>query len=247
MIHPELWKKIERIEFDSIAVGKTFSEHLASENGWTLSFAQRAVREYKRFAYLSVISDRDLVPSYAVDQVWRLHLTDTRHYWGTFCKILERQLHHLPLGTHVANREKAVSNYKRTQSLYREEFGKEPRLEFWPAPEDPDLFPQNMERVNRSKYLLLQKPTMSLWRSVARFAGVATFPLSVVVYALNKSSDSITGAITSTGWMMVAGIAVVIAVFGCLVWRMEHQTKAEQKEMMAKDDLNNASPRIAKA
>lgn len=245
MIYAELWRKIENIEFDTLAVGKTFSEHLAAENGWTLSFADRAIREYKKFMYLRSITDRNLVPSDVVEQVWRLHLSDTRHYWGTFCKIAGKQLHHNPVGENSADNDNAVSAYDYTKSFYKEEFQRSPRSEFWPESSAPEALNPAMERVDRSKYLILQKPTSGLWRSVGRFAGVATFPLSIVAYAVNQSSGMAAGEISSLGWLMVAGVAIVIATFGCLVWRMESNTKIRQEELNTKDDLKEVNPRFA--
>ena len=245
MIYPDLWKKIKEVEFDAIALNGTFSEHLAASNGWTPSFAQRAIREYKKFMYLSAVSERSLVPSDVVEQVWRMHLTDTRHYWGTFCKMIGKPIHHVKVGQHVAESTATIAEYEHTRTFYEEEFKQPPRSEFWPVATSPHAINPPMERVNRSRYLILQKPTMRLWRSVGRFAGVATFPLSIVAYAVNQSSGAVTGEITSTGWLMVAGVAVVIATFGCLVWRMESKAKADYQEKIAQEDLNVAPTRFA--
>jgi len=245
MIHSELWRKIENIELETLAVGKSFSDHLVVENGWTSSFAKRAIREYKKFIYLCAVSDRNLVPSDIVEQVWRLHLTDTRHYWGTFCKIIGKQIHHNPVGENNSENDKSIANYKYTKTLYKEEFRRFPKPEIWPASTDPLSLSPKMERVDLGKFLVLQKPTRALWRSVGRFAGVATFPLSIVAYAVNQSSGIGAGEISSLGWLMVAGVAVVIAVFGCLVWRMESNAKVRQEELDAKDDLQEVQPRFA--
>ncbi|MDJ0612918.1 MAG: hypothetical protein QNJ29_04525 [Rhizobiaceae bacterium] len=247
MIHPELWEKIEKVEFDSLAIGKPFSAHLAAENNWTLSFAQRAIREYKRFMYLSAVSDRDLVPSDVVEQVWRLHLSDTRHYWGTFCKIAGKQLHHNPVGERGADPASILSKYKKTKALYRDEFSRDLHPDFWPPANDFNALVPKTARVDQSTHFVVGKPTTAFWRSVARFAGVATFPLSVVAYAVNQSSGIGAGAITPAGWLMVAGIAILIAIFGCLVWRMEHRSNAREKELTAEDDLKKTSPRLAGA
>lgn len=245
MIYPDLWKKIKEVEFDAIALNGKFSDHLAASNGWTQSFAQRAIREYKKFMYLSAVSERVLVPSDVVDQVWRLHLSDTRHYWGTFCQMIGKPIHHVKVGEHSAESAQTLSEYDYTKSFYLDEFKQAPRAEFWPAGTGPHAISPPMQRVNRSRYMILQKPTMRLWRSVGRFAGVATFPLSIVAYAVNQSSAVVTGEITSTGWLMVAGVAVVIATFGCLVWRMESKAKADYHEQIAQEDLKVAPTRFA--
>ena len=59
----------------------SFEQRLAHEQGWELGFAKRAVQEYLRFAYLCVHAG-PCTPSVEVDQVWHLHLTYSRDYWG---------------------------------------------------------------------------------------------------------------------------------------------------------------------
>ena len=67
----------------------SFEQRLAHEQGWALGFAKRAVQEYLRFAYLCVHAG-PCTPSVEVDQVWHLHLTYSRDYWGPFTEMLGR-------------------------------------------------------------------------------------------------------------------------------------------------------------
>src|SRR5262245_38242781 len=74
-----------------------FAARLARENGWSRSYADRVIAEYKRFVYLAVTGTWPVCPSEDVDAAWHLHLTYTRSYWDRFCgKVLGRLLHHDP-------------------------------------------------------------------------------------------------------------------------------------------------------
>ncbi len=68
----------------------SFEQRLAHEQGWDLGFAKRAVQEYLRFAYLCVHAG-PCTPSVEVDQVWHLHLTYSRDYWGPFTEMLGQE------------------------------------------------------------------------------------------------------------------------------------------------------------
>ena len=49
----DLWTRIERFEFDQGKPILTFAQRLARENDWSLDYAHRVLREYKRFAFLA--------------------------------------------------------------------------------------------------------------------------------------------------------------------------------------------------
>lgn len=225
MIHPELWENIKNVDFQTIDTAFPFVERLAQENDWTPAYAKAAIEEYKRFIYLATLSQQELLPSDEINQVWLLHLTYTRHYWVDFRKILGVPLHHNPLD--VANSDVSVlaERYAYTKQMYRDEFRKEPHRQIWPSESERFDNKRNFVRVDKSRNLVLDKPTMELPRSVARFFVVAAFPLSVMGYAMAQTSGPIASQLSSTGWMIVAGIAITIAVFGCLVWRLEHNAK----------------------
>jgi hypothetical protein len=55
-----------------------FEARLARENGSSLDYACRVVREYKRFVFLAMVCDHPVTPSDHVDQAWHLHLTCSR-------------------------------------------------------------------------------------------------------------------------------------------------------------------------
>ena len=71
--HPDLLERIESYLPDKPGAEFPFSARLARDNGWTREFALRAIKEYKRFCYLAVISGHPVTPSEEVDEVWHLH------------------------------------------------------------------------------------------------------------------------------------------------------------------------------
>jgi hypothetical protein len=92
-----LWKRIENFEIDEVGIELPFSKRLARENSWPSEFALRVIEEYKKFIYLTSISEGPVTPSDEVDQAWHLHLTYTQSYWDQLCdNVLGRRLHHNP-------------------------------------------------------------------------------------------------------------------------------------------------------
>ncbi len=100
---PGLWSRIETFSFDVGPTAYSFWARLASENGWSMSFAARAISEYRRFLYLAVVAGHQVSPSDDVDQVWHLHLLYTESYWNSCaatcslcrCTITRRPAGHL--------------------------------------------------------------------------------------------------------------------------------------------------------
>src|SRR5262245_14786340 len=95
--HMELWRRLEKFEWDSSEAELPFSARLARENNWTSAHTDRVLKEYKRFAFLAVAAGHPVSPSEDVDQAWHLHLTYSENYWKVFCpEILGKPLHHQP-------------------------------------------------------------------------------------------------------------------------------------------------------
>ena len=134
-----------------------FSRRLARENGWSTDFAQRVIAEYLKFAYLSQLGEGPVTPSDEVDQVWHLHLTYTRHYWGPFTEAMGAPLHHGPTlgGQRQASRFEDL--YAKTLALYRREFG-EPPHDIWPSAEIRFSRPQKTRRINTEDVWVIPKP-----------------------------------------------------------------------------------------
>ena len=154
---PALWQRLSEMSLGAESAGASFASRLARENGWTLSFADRVVAEYRRFAYLAAIARSELIPSDEVDQAWRQHLLDTRHYWGPFTDALGKKLHHVT----AEGGEEGVrfgGQYARTLALYENEFGKPAPREVWPPEGERFTRPLTARRVFLSEAILLPRP-----------------------------------------------------------------------------------------
>lgn len=130
------------------------------------AFAERVVREYKRFCILAMRSGHHVTPSEAVDQAWHLHLTYTRSYWDRFCgQTLQRPLHHEP--TQGGENEGAKFNdwYSRTLESYQQLFGEAPPGDIWPAPKERFAHAGEWKWINVGHYWLI--PRAVVWPAVA--------------------------------------------------------------------------------
>ncbi len=158
----DCWQRLVRWSPDDQESASPFAMRLAKEEGWSLAFARRAIEEYKRFVFLSVVAGHVVCPSEEVDQVWHMHLTFTMSYWSDLCdQVLQQPLHHHPSKGGRAEHDKHVALYEQTLASYRFWFGEEPPEEIWPTParrfEDDDA-----RRVSLRRYWLLKKPAPRL-------------------------------------------------------------------------------------
>ena len=79
MADPSLLARIEAFGLDVPGAPDPFSRRLARENGWPTAYAERVVREYRRFVVLAVSAGHAVTPSEQVDQAWHLHLLYSAH------------------------------------------------------------------------------------------------------------------------------------------------------------------------
>ena len=141
----------------------TFSKRVAHENGWGIGMAERAVQEYKRFAYLCAHSPNTCTPSMEVDQVWHMHMTYTHDYWGRFCPdLLGYQLHHGPTEGGEEEDEKHVEQYDYTLHYYEQVFGRTPPSDLWPSSEKRFSSFPHLRWVNLSEYSITPKSKIYL-------------------------------------------------------------------------------------
>ena len=157
----ELWSRIEALEFDVPEARFSFSDRLARDNGWTLEFAARVLREYRKFAYLAARAGHEVTPSDEVDQAWHLHLTYTRHYWGPFVEALGNPLHHGPTQGGKSERQRYADNYERTLSSYKAAFGHAPPADIWPEAAIRFGDAPFMQRVNLRNHRLVARSQSS--------------------------------------------------------------------------------------
>ena len=157
--HIELLDRLEACVLDDSAAAFPFSRRLARDNGWTPTYVQRVVREYKRFAFLAIAAGHPVTPSDQVDQVWHLHLLYTQSYWKEFCgDVLRQPLQHGPTKGGGSEREKFNDWYGRTLASYRAFFGEEPPPDIWPAPAQRFSDDIHFARVNTAWNWVVPKP-----------------------------------------------------------------------------------------
>ncbi len=147
-------KKIENFQVSSNGDLAVFWHKLVSENGWTLSYAQGAYSEYKKFIWLAKISRSRVVPSEIVDKVWHLHITFTQSYWHDLCRdTLGFEFHHLPSSNTKECQRLDYQHYKNTLKMYENEFGEKPDGRYWPVRET--------NKLDISKYFILSLFTLT--------------------------------------------------------------------------------------
>lgn len=79
--------------------------------------------------YLATTADAMVSPSEIVDTVWHQHLIFTQSY-NEFCTLLGKRIEHVPSTHNRDEFEKFKSAKERTQQLYSEVFGEQPK-EIW--------------------------------------------------------------------------------------------------------------------
>jgi uncharacterized protein (TIGR04222 family) len=205
----ELWQRIDEFSIDEEGASFQFTDRLARENGWSRSFAQRVVGEYKRFVFLAIAAGHAVTPSDEVDEAWHLHLTYTRSYWNSLCRdVLGKPLHHVPTRGGPAERERHVAQYNQTLVTYEQIFGHAPPSDIWPPAEVRFDKNARYERVNRADAWIVRKPRFPRFmRKSSLVAGAVVAPLLVgVVNPLN-----IEGPQFLVFYAILCSIAVVIA------------------------------------
>lgn len=161
-----LYEQLMRFEIDEPGVELTFARRLARENGWTISYAERVIREYKRFLYLAMQAGHVVTPSEQVDQAWHLHLTYTRSYWERLCReVLGRPLHHGPTKGGSEEQQKYRDLYQQTLASYRQCFDSEPPSDIWSDVDTRFGNDLHHRAVNTKQYWIIPKPR---WPRLAR-------------------------------------------------------------------------------
>ncbi|UQB68806.1 DUF1399 domain-containing protein [Epilithonimonas zeae] len=131
-MNKELWDEILQFDFDDPPSEYGFTTRLANENFWTEAFTELAILEYKKFMYLAATSEMMVSPSEIVDTVWHQHLIFTQSYQN-FCTLIGKQIQHIPSTHNRAEFEKFSQAKERTQKLYSDVFGEQPKS-IWDYP-----------------------------------------------------------------------------------------------------------------
>ncbi|TWT86567.1 hypothetical protein Mal64_33930 [Pseudobythopirellula maris] len=136
LLDDDLWRRLEAFRLDEPGAALPMTHRLAQENGWSLDFAERVTREYKRFVYLAMTAGHVVCPSDEVDQAWHLHLTYTHSYWEGLCRgVLGKPLHHNPTRGGADETDKFIGLYNQTLASYRAAFSEAPPEDVWPRAE----------------------------------------------------------------------------------------------------------------
>ncbi len=149
MTKAELWLRLKNYHFDHVvptflwenvvqffggtnASTKAFADKIARKHNWKVSFALKAVNEYKKFVYLAVISDFHVTPSKIIDVVWHEHLLFSKAY-RTFCnEVIEYVFdHHPELMPMEDQTGRFTAQYEATLDLYGKEFAVEAPAAIW--------------------------------------------------------------------------------------------------------------------
>ena len=212
----ELYARIQSFLLDKPDAQLSFGKRLARDNGWSLEYAQEAIEEYKRFAFLAIAAGHPVTPSDQVDQVWHLHLTYTRSYWDEFCsEVLQTPLHHDPTLGGEAEDQKFDDWYSKTLDSYEKFFGTKPPVEIWPTPKDRFGRDLHFVRVNTEQNWILLKLQV-LEGATLGIAILATLIVSVCYITLSENSiNPFAGILLAV--ILVAAVFGVVRTFAGIV------------------------------
>jgi uncharacterized protein (TIGR04222 family) len=156
-VQSALYQRLEAYQLNDNTHEFGFIRHLMKSHGWTQDYSARAITEYKKFAFLAVVADHQVVPSDQVDQVWHAHVLLTQSYWDEFCpKVLGKPLHHHPARGGRPERAEFHDLYTKTIASYRHFFGSPP-IKIWSPPDVRFGAELKMQRVNLSDNWIVPK------------------------------------------------------------------------------------------
>lgn len=214
-----LYEQLMQFEIDEPGVELTFARRLARENGWTVSYAERVIREYKRFLYLAMQAGHVVTPSEQVDQAWHLHLTYTRSYWEKLCReVLARPLHHGPTKGGSEEQRKYRDLYRQTLASYRQCFGSEPPGDIWSDVDTRFGDDLHHRAVNTKQYWIIPKPRWPrLVRSSAPWSVVPLMGTAGLGLPLLLGSNPLNW--TGREFLMLYAVVVLVAIVLAMIAR----------------------------
>jgi hypothetical protein len=123
----DLYRRICEFELNEPGASFPFSHKLAREYNWTSIYTFRAIQEYKKFMFLSMVAEHIVSPSVPIDLVWHLHLIYTHSYWHKFCdEVLGKPIHHSPSLGGKTEKTKYDRLYQETLATYQVYFDTPP-------------------------------------------------------------------------------------------------------------------------
>jgi uncharacterized protein (TIGR04222 family) len=187
--HAILYQRLQEFDLDNPTHEFGFTRHLMKSHGWTLMYSQRVIAEYKKFVFLTMVANHQVVPSDQVDQVWHAHLLLTESYWDDFCpNILEKPLHHHPAKGGRTERAEFHLLYVETINSYRHFFGSPP-TDIWSSPDQRFGVELKTQRVNLGENWLIPKkmPRLHFTKAsiIVAITTLLTFGYVEAVQAIN--------------------------------------------------------------
>ena len=156
-VQAALYQRLKAYQLDDTTHEFGFIRHLMKSHGWSQDYSARAITEYKKFAFLAIVADHQVVPSDQVDQVWHAHILLTQSYWDEFCpKVLGKPLHHHPARGGRPERAEFHDLYTKTIASYRHFFGSPP-IKIWSPPDVRFGAELKMQRVNLNDNWIVPK------------------------------------------------------------------------------------------
>jgi hypothetical protein len=150
--------KLEQTVFDqAIETTNAWNFELAVEkiievkNGqWNLSRAEAAVRNYKRYmAVTKALGGVQLVPNGDIDEIWHMHILDTRAYMRDCNELFGEYLHHYPYFGMLGekNRQQWLEAQSDSESLWREIFNESLYSQTLEAQKCPQACPCHIDQI----------------------------------------------------------------------------------------------------
>lgn len=210
----DLYQRLQAFELDDPSHEFGFTRHLMKNHGWTLAYAQRAITEYKKFAFLTVVADHQIVPSDQVDQVWHAHVLLTQSYWEEFCpKVLGKALHHHPARGGRAERAEFHHLYAQTIASYRQFFG-DPPIEIWSPPDVRFGAELKMQRISLNEHWVIPKriPALKIVRPLSILAIGIGLTMIYSGTAYGTTPEQATDKISGNLYLMILGGAIILGL-----------------------------------
>lgn len=203
-----LWTKLASFEINEEDATFTFENRLARENGWSRTYTDRVMAEYRRFLFLCAAAGHPCSPSDPVDEAWHLHMIYTRSYWERLTPLLPTPLHHHPSKGGTVESEKFEDWYARTLASYRRLFGEEPPLDIWP-PVGQQLKKHTIP-VDTRYHLVI--PRRVLRRTALAAVGASAVLLTAVGWTSTVAAiDPGSAVVGIFGLLFVGGVVVAAA------------------------------------
>ena len=101
-------------------------EKLMKIKGWTEPQSANAVEWYRRYLIVCAkYPEQNHVPTKVIDEVWHLHILDTRKYASDCGAIFGEFKHHTPSYSDISA-DRLDEDFDRMNQFYRVEFGEDP-------------------------------------------------------------------------------------------------------------------------